>query len=185
MLKKTITYEDFNGTETSEDFFFHLSKADLIELEMSHKDGLGETLQRIVDAGDGAQIMKEFKNLLLQSYGQRSEDGRRFIKTEELRKEFESSEAYSTLFVELVTDADAAAEFVNGIVPANLEAEVNKIGKKTPDVVTEEPKPENKVESKVETETPKPRVLTSAEVYEMDSDELKSGLAEGRFALGE
>lgn len=117
MLKKTITYTDFNDEEVSEDFFFHLSKAELVELEMSHEGGLSESLQKIVDAEDGKAIVAEFKNIILTSYGQKSPDGRRFVKNTALREEFESTEAYSTLFMELVTDADAAAEFMNGIVP--------------------------------------------------------------------
>lgn len=127
MLKKTITYEDFNGETVSEDFYFHLSKAELIELEMSHTGGLQEALRRIVAAEDGAAIIAEFKKIILGAYGQKSHDGRRFIKTQQLRDEFESTEAYSTLFMELVTDADAAAKFVNGIMPKNLAEEVAKV----------------------------------------------------------
>lgn len=120
MLKKTITYEDFNGETVSEDFFFHLSKAELVELEMSHKEGLSEALQRIVDAEDNKQIVAEFKNIILTSYGKRSPDGKRFIKNQELRDEFMSTEAYSTLFMELVTETDKAVEFINGIIPAGM-----------------------------------------------------------------
>ena len=87
MLKKTITYEDFNGEEVSEDFFFHLSKAELVELELSHEGGLSESLQRIVAAQDGKSIIAEFKNILLTSYGQKSADGKRFIKNQQLREE--------------------------------------------------------------------------------------------------
>ena len=99
MLKKTITYEDFNGEERSEDFFFHLSKAELVELEMSHQGGLSEALKRIVAAEDAKSIIAEFKNIILSAYGQRSEDGRRFTKNQTLRDEFESTEAYSVLFM--------------------------------------------------------------------------------------
>lgn len=120
MLKKTITYEDFNGETVSEDFFFHLSKAELVELEMSHKEGLSEALQRIVDAEDNKQIVAEFKNIILTAYGKRSPDGKRFIKNQELRDEFMSTEAYSTLFMELVTETDKAVEFINGIIPAGM-----------------------------------------------------------------
>ncbi len=98
MLKKTITYEDFNGETVSEDFFFHLSKAELVELELSHQGGLSEALQRIVAAEDGKGIVAEFKNIILSAYGKKSDDGRHFTKNQQLREEFESSEAYSSLF---------------------------------------------------------------------------------------
>jgi hypothetical protein len=127
LLKKTITYEDFNGEVTSEDLFFHLSKAELVELEMSHEGGLSASLQKIVDAQDGKAIIAEFKSIILNSYGKKSEDGRRFIKNQALREEFESSEAYSTLFMELVTDTDAAIEFINGVIPKGMVEEAARV----------------------------------------------------------
>lgn len=120
MLKKTIVYTDFNGQETEEEFFFHLSKAELVELEMSHEDGFVKSMEKVVAAEDNKTIISEFKKIILQSYGRKSIDGKRFIKTQALREEFESSEAYSTLFMELVTDTDAAIEFMNGIIPGDL-----------------------------------------------------------------
>ena len=127
MLKRTITYTDFNGDEVKEDFFFHLSKAELVELEVSHQGGLSVAMQKIIDSNDGKAVIAEFKHIVLMAYGQRSEDGKRFIKNQTLRDEFESSEAYSTLFFELVTDADAAATFMNGIIPTGLVEDVEKI----------------------------------------------------------
>jgi hypothetical protein len=127
LLKKTITYEDFNGETTSEDLFFHLSKAELVELEMSHEGGLSVALQKIVESQDGKAIVAEFKNIILNSYGKKSEDGRRFIKNQALRDEFESSEAYSTLFMELVTDTDAAIEFINGVIPKGMAEEAERV----------------------------------------------------------
>jgi hypothetical protein len=127
VLKKTITYKDFNGEEVSEDFFFHLSKAELVELEMSHKGGLSAALERIVAAEDNKSIIAEFKNIILAAYGKRSEDGKRFIKTQELRDEFISTEAYSTLFMELVTDTDAAVVFINGVIPQDMVVEAAQI----------------------------------------------------------
>lgn len=126
VLKKTIEYEDFNGEKVSEDFYFHISKAELIELEMSHQGGLSEWLMNIVAAEDGKTIIAEFKKILLSAYGQRSPDGRRFIKNQELRDEFEQTEAYSVLFVELVTNTDSAIEFVNGVMPKELVEEASK-----------------------------------------------------------
>jgi hypothetical protein len=129
VLKKTITYEDFNGEKVSEDYFFHLSKAELVELELSHQGGLSESLKRIVEAEDGKAIIAEFKNIILTSYGVKSSDGRRFVKNQTLREEFESSEAYSTLFMELVTNTDAAIEFVNGVVPSGMIEEAEALAK--------------------------------------------------------
>jgi hypothetical protein len=120
MLKKTITYEDYNGVERTEDFYFNLSKAEIMEMEMGTTGGLAEMLQRIVAAKDTAAIIKVFKDLILKAYGEKSADGKRFNKSEELAIAFSQTEAYSILFMELATDADAASKFVNGIVPADM-----------------------------------------------------------------
>ena len=117
MLKKTITYTDFNGMERSEDFYFNLTKAEVMEMEMSTVGGLSEMIQRIIAAQDTPSIIKVFKDLVLKSYGEKSADGKRFIKTPEIAEAFSQTEAYSGLFMELATDADAAAAFVNGIIP--------------------------------------------------------------------
>jgi hypothetical protein len=118
MLKKTFTYTDYNGVERTEDHYFNLSKAELMEMELSTTGGLAEMINKIVAAQDAPAIVKIFKELVLKAYGQKSADGRRFIKSQELSDEFAQTEAYSQLFMELATDADAAAKFVNGIVPA-------------------------------------------------------------------
>lgn len=120
MLKKTITYTDYNGVERKEDFYFNLTKAEIMEMEMSISGGLTEMINRIVAAQDAPAIVKIFKELVLKAYGVKSPDGKRFIKSEELATEFAQTEAYSQLFMELATDADAASAFVNGIVP-NVE----------------------------------------------------------------
>lgn len=120
MLKKTITYTDFNGDTQTEDFYFHLSKAELVELELSEKGGFAEMLQSIVEAEDGKTIIAKFKELILKAYGVRSEDGRRFIKNDKLSEEFSQTEAYSQLFIELATDADHAATFMKGVVPSDV-----------------------------------------------------------------
>ena len=121
MLKKTIKYTDFNGTEREEDFYFNLSKAEIIEMEMSTAGGFAEMLQNIVKAQDGPTIIKIFKDIILKAYGVKSPDGKRFIKSEELSTEFSQTEAYSVLFMELATDADAAGAFINGIIPAGID----------------------------------------------------------------
>ncbi len=122
MLKKTITYTDYNGTERKEDFYFNLTKAEIMEMEMSQVGGLTETIRRIVAAQDMPAIIKHFKTLILQAYGEKSPDGKRFIKSKELAEAFSQTEAYSQLFMELATDADAAAKFVNGIIPSDVSA---------------------------------------------------------------
>lgn len=118
MLKKTITYTDYNGVERTEDFYFNFSKAEIAELEMSTTGGLTKTIERVVAAQDTAALIKIFKDLVLQAYGEKSADGRRFIKSKELSEGFSQTEAYSILFMELATNAESAAEFMNGIVPA-------------------------------------------------------------------
>lgn len=118
MLKKTFTYTDYNGVERTEDHYFNLSKAELMEMELSTTGGLAEMINKIVAAQDAPAIVKVFKDLVLKAYGQKSPDGRRFIKSKELADEFSQTEAYSQLFMELATNAEAAAQFVNGIVPA-------------------------------------------------------------------
>ena len=124
MLKKTITYTDYNDVERTEEFYFNLTKAEVMEMEMSTAGGLAEMIQRIVAAQDAPAIIKIFKDLILKAYGEKSLDGKRFMKVDEygnpLSKQFEQTEAFSTLFMELATDADAAAKFINGIVPASV-----------------------------------------------------------------
>lgn len=122
MLKKTIEYTDYNGVERKEDFYFNLSKAEVMEMEMSTVGGLAEMIQRIVAAQDAPAIIKIFKDLILKAYGVKGPDGKQFLKVDKdghrLADDFEQTEAYSVLFMELATDADKAAEFINGIVPA-------------------------------------------------------------------
>jgi hypothetical protein len=117
MLKKKITYPDYNGVERTEDFYFNLSEAELMEMEMSTNGGLAETIQRIVDAQDSQAIIKIFKDLILKAYGEKSPDGKRFVKSDEIATGFSHTPAYSILFMELATNADKASEFVNGIMP--------------------------------------------------------------------
>lgn len=117
MLKKKITYTDYNGTERTEDFYFNLTKAEIMEMELGTSGGLAEMIQRIVDAQDAPSIIKVFKDLILKAYGEKSPDGKRFIKSKEISESFSQTEAYSQLFMELATDSVAAAEFVNGIMP--------------------------------------------------------------------
>lgn len=120
MIKKTIKYTDYNGVEREEDFLFNLSKAELMEMEMGTTGGLAEMIQKIVASKDAPAIIKIFKELVLKAYGEKSDDGKRFIKSKELSEGFAQTEAYSILFMELATDSDAAANFIKGIVPTDM-----------------------------------------------------------------
>ena len=128
MLKKTITYVDYNDQERTENHFFNLSKAELMEMEMSTTGGWAAMMQGIIDAKDTPSLIKMFKELILKAYGEKSADGKRFIKSPELSLAFSQTEAYSQLFMELALDAKAASEFVTGIIPAELAAEAKKQG---------------------------------------------------------
>lgn len=117
MLKKTITYTDFDGKEWTEDFYFHLSKAHLMDMETSVEGGYSEMLKKISKAPNGAEVISMLKKFILSSYGVKSEDGKHFYQSPEISKEFESTEAYSELLTELCTNADAAISFITGIFP--------------------------------------------------------------------
>lgn len=127
MLIKTIKYTDYNGVEREEKFLFNLTKAELMEMELGKTGGLAESIQKIIEVQDTPSLVKIFKDIILKSYGQKSPDGKRFIKIDENGKplsiQFSQTEAYSELFMELSSDAKAAAEFVNGIIPQGLNVE--------------------------------------------------------------
>lgn len=121
MIKKTINYVDYNGNQRTEDFYFNLTKAEITEMELSIDGGLTATLEKIVESKDSRQIVEMFKKIILKSYGEKSEDGKRFIKNEELTEAFTQTEAFSELFMELALNENAAAEFVNGIMPSSMK----------------------------------------------------------------
>lgn len=129
MLKKTIKYEDYDGVEREEDFYFNLNKAEIFELQTTTEGGYNERIEKAVKAHDMVTVMKLFKDIILRTVGKKSDDGKRFIKSKEIADEFEQSPAYPILFMELATDANAAKEFMSGIIP-NLtpeqKAEVEK-----------------------------------------------------------
>lgn len=122
MLKKIIEYTDYNGNVRKETFYFNMSKAELIEQEMSVNGGYSEMVQRITEAQDMPTLMKLIRELILSAYGEKSADGKRFIKSKELSEAFSQTEAYSSLMMELMTDSKAAAQFVVGIMPSDLAA---------------------------------------------------------------
>lgn len=119
MLKKTITFTDFNGVERTEDFFFNLSRAEIAEMEFGVVGGFTAFIQKMVATQNTKELMAQFKRLILASYGEKSPDGKRFIKSEELSEAFSQTGAYDVLFFEMI-DAAKAAEFVNGILPEKL-----------------------------------------------------------------
>lgn len=125
MIKETIEYTDYNGTDRKEDYYFNLTEAELMEMEMSTNGGMTGLINNIIAAQDAPAIIAIFKDLLLKSYGQKSLDGKRFIKNQALRDEFEQSPAYSQLFMKLATNSDDAAKFINGIMPAKLADQVS------------------------------------------------------------
>lgn len=126
MLKKTIKYVDFNGEERVEDFYFNLTKAELSMLQLSQKGGLDVMLDKMIQTRDEPSMIKMFKEIIDLSYGEKSADGRKFVKNDAILEDFKSTEAYSELFMELATDSEAAAEFINGIVPRDVAEQVAK-----------------------------------------------------------
>jgi hypothetical protein len=217
LLKRPITYTNpFTDEEVTETHYFHISKADLMEMEVEeHKDrytskdgrdltGMEAKLQRIVDSEDGKAIMREFKDIIRRSYGKK--DGDRFIRNQAIWEEFSSSEAYSQLLFELLTQGDSAAQFIAGVIPGNLEqiaAEVRAQATREGDAPTatspapapapvgaEDPGAEQAAgqkelrQNEIKNATAEnPVLLTRDELVAMGDDEFRSGLAEGRYKL--
>lgn len=132
MYKKEITYEDFRGKKRTEEYWFNLTKTELIEMEFGVSGGFSSAVKKIIEEQDPGKIMKIFKDLILSSYGVISEDGKRFIKTPEMALEFSQTLAYEKLFMELGTDSKAGAEFVNGIVPSDMKFTEEQISSMLP-----------------------------------------------------
>lgn len=131
MIKKTITYTDFNGTPRTEDAYFHVSKAELLEKQFDvDKDGkeiqFTDVLTRIGEEKRPSELVRIFRMLIEWSYGVKSEDGRRFTKTPEVLAEFTESPAFSTLYMELATDAEMASAFTSGILPDDMKNSGNQ-----------------------------------------------------------
>lgn len=200
MLKKTIQYEDFNGNTQEKVCYFHLAKSELVELEASRPKGFQAYMQKVIDEENGRELIGAFKELILLAYGKRSADGSSFNKSEELRDEFLGSPAYDALFMELVTDAEKATAFINGIIPDNLEKEVAKLTKaqemadrvrarrgETSTTAQEEAERVRELGkdegAKNVFEEHAVRKLTVKEVQEMDGAELKQGLISGKFIM--
>lgn len=144
MLVKEIKYTDYNGVDRKEPFYFNLTKAEIMEMEMSTVGGFSEMVKKIIAAQDVPTLIKIFKDLILKAYGEKTADGRGFIKLDEegrpLYNKFVQTEAYSELFMELATDAEAATAFINGIVPSEVAKEASKQAKLADNVSTLESK---------------------------------------------
>lgn len=127
MYKKTLTYTDFDGVERTEDFYFNFTKAELMDLQLSTEGGLLDIIKTIVKSKNTPELVKLFKKTILLAYGVKSEDGKRFKKSDEIREDFISTAAYPEIYMELATDANAASEFINGILPADLANQANEL----------------------------------------------------------
>lgn len=121
MYVKEIEYTDFNGVARKEKFYFNLTKAEILDMELGKTGGLTEYIQKILEAQDTPAIMSLFKSLLLKSYGVKSDDGRRFVKNDQIREDFEQTQAFSDLYMLLALDDEEASKFVNAIVPDDMK----------------------------------------------------------------
>ena len=126
MYKKKITYTDYNGQERTEDFYFNLSRSELIMLESTTPGGYAAMLQRIIDSKDQRQLMNEFTNLIKMSYGVKSDDGKHFVKNDEIVNEFLNSAAFDQMFLEFFTEENAASDFANGVLPSSMNNDIDR-----------------------------------------------------------
>lgn len=127
MIKKTVTYKDLNGKERTETFYFHYFESEIMDMEMSEEGGLAERIQRIIDAKDQASLLKVIKKFVIDAYGVKSDDGRRFNKSQEVKDAFVECPAYSKIYMELLTNDELAAEFVNKVIPEDMASQLAEI----------------------------------------------------------
>lgn len=127
MIKKTVTYTDYNDEERTESFYFHYTEAEILDMEMSEEGSFTDRIQRIIDAKDKTALMKLIKKFVIDAYGVKSEDGKRFMKNDDLKTAFVECPAYSDIFMEMVTNDEVAAEFVNGVIPNTMKDRVAKL----------------------------------------------------------
>lgn len=130
MLKKIINFTDFNDVEQTQTCYFNLTKSELMKMEMRANGGLADQIKAAIDSNDGNAMLNMFEELILNSYGVKSEDGSKFVKFDKdghrLADDFKQTAAYDALFDELASSAEAASDFVNGVIPASLQAQLNK-----------------------------------------------------------
>lgn len=123
MLKKAIKYFDYDGNERTENFYFNLTKAECMEMELGTSGGIQQMVEKVIETQDNKKLVEIFKEIILRSYGEKSPDGKHFYKSPEISAAFASTEAYSELFVELATNADEAAKFISGVIPQVSDAD--------------------------------------------------------------
>lgn len=181
MIKKTITFEDLEGRQRSEDFYFNLTKAEILELQFSRVGGFAESLEAIVKASSTKDILGIFKTIILKAYGKRDFDNGHFIKTDELSEAFSHSEAFSNLLFELLDNELAAGEFINNLMPANLRAEVEDARRKQPSDFQRPQAAHKTIEVVALPEVAEPSGLTMsmADFRELDSDQASEFLTAG------
>lgn len=124
MYELPIKYTDYNGIDREEIFMFNMTEAEIQEMNLSVNGGMAALMVQIANTRDTATLVKIFKDMILKAYGQKSTDGKRFIKTPELRDAFEQCPAYSELFMQLSTDNVAAAKFLKSILPKKIQNEI-------------------------------------------------------------
>ena len=127
MIKKTVTYTDYNGEQRTETFYFHYTEAEILDMEMSEEGSFVDRIQRIIDAKDKTALMKLIKKFVIDAYGVKSEDGKRFIKNDAVRTEFLESPAYSQIWMELVMDDEIAADFINNVIPSGMKEKLESL----------------------------------------------------------
>lgn len=127
MIKWPITYTDYNGETRTEEFYFNLSKPEIMELQLNANGAYGAYLKRIIQERDGKEMAKVYRELITKAYGEKTDDGRRFVKSKELTDAFMQTEAYSELYMELFTDMKACEKFFNGVFPKDWEKYASKM----------------------------------------------------------
>lgn len=137
MVVKAITYEDLNGNEIKEEFFFNLSKTELVKLQHSEEGGLEAILSKMIDTKDNKKIFEFFEHFVHLSYGVPSADGKHFRKSKEILDDFISSPAYDIFFMEIITDEKKMADFINEVIPKKLAEEVSEMLKKQQEETTQ------------------------------------------------
>jgi hypothetical protein len=167
VLKKIITYKDLDGKEVTDEFYFHISKSELVKLQVSAGEGFRDYLMKIVASGDGAKIIEEFENILRLAYGVRSPDGKSFLKPPGAFEAFQGTDAYDQLFMQLVTDAKASAEFVNGVVPSELALEAEKLNALTGNKPTMEEQEDKRPLWERENRDPNPQEIRNMSTAEL------------------
>ena len=139
MINKKITYTDYEGVERTETFWFHLSRPELMELETSIDGGFSKLIRQIVDSKSTRGVIENIKKILLLSYGEKVDNGRRFAKSEEISKAFSETPAYEILYLQLLEDQDSLSRFINGLVPKDLAEQVSKMSKEEIDALIDNP----------------------------------------------